>query len=257
MSVSVQSYPSDRHVDRFDFGSRMDTTKFTAVNGTLSHSDAPKSFTFRPEPTANLASNGISPPTDATDRDTSILNGKGSATPPRQHPVNRADSHDLYDNITLAKRKRSAEGVEEDESERRSSAETSSSAKMPRVFHDHDILNADSDDVGHNANGPDSYSPYGTGPGREHTPGSRSWDSNPHGRRQATSPDETELAESLQRDIARHDSTIEHSADSHQSGGYTKHEAVKSTKVSPKRTDDTGRETKKRAFTHRTKTGCM
>lgn len=226
-------------------------SKFTAVNGSASHKDTPKSFTFRPDPSAAFAQKRTPEPAERT------------PTAPNENAVERhsgQQSSAALDNNSIAKRKRTPEQQEENRSERTSSAGLASPLKIHKVLHADDQPVSVTGRRSPSAMELDGDDRYGSSQHnhatQELTCSSRSWtDTSQHGHTQGTTPDD-HLAESLRREVARHDSTAGHSSDSQQ--GYEHMDRVGGkTPKAPKRIEDTLRETKKRAFTHRTKTGCM
>ncbi|KAF2155597.1 trimeric LpxA-like protein [Myriangium duriaei CBS 260.36] len=248
MSVSVHPILPVKPINRFDFGSRMDSAaaKFTAVNGSLTGKETPKSFTFRPDPTASFATNGNAASSDSKEPPQSApQSGYGTEASSSRHTDDLPDAQGFYDNINVGKRKRSPEDSEEDEEEeRQSSMSVASPMEIQREVHGEARADVESTGPSPANNEADA--------GDSHT-----WTERPHNQSQAHSPDEAHLAESLKRDMARQEtggpqvpgaqSVVEDLVNRAKS---------KMSKTPPKRLDE-HREHKKRAFTHRTKTGCM
>ncbi|GAM82895.1 hypothetical protein ANO11243_008810 [Dothideomycetidae sp. 11243] len=145
MSVSIHPALPSNPVDRFDFGSRMDSTaaKFTAVNGSVLGKDTPKSFTFRPDPTANFAGrNSAVADHDMKDQPQSTQSGYVAESSSSRHTDETPDGQGYLDNITLAnpKRKRSPEEITTAEEERRRPMSMASPLDIQKDAHVHSVL---------------------------------------------------------------------------------------------------------------------
>lgn len=252
MSVSIHPALPSNPVDRFDFGSRMDSTaaKFTAVNGSVLGKDTPKSFTFRPDPTANFAGrNSAVADHDMKDQPQSTQSGYVAESSSSRHTDETPDGQGYLDNITLAnpKRKRSPEEITTAEEERRRPMSMASPLDIQKDAHVHSVLDVKTGE----------FSPR-TVDSRDSE--SRSWTDKSRSQARidsVDSPGDSHIAESLQRDMMRNESSHGHSPDSQSFPEHHSYTTTRPIKSPTKRLDDASRETKKRAFTHRTKTGCM
>ncbi|KAG8622761.1 hypothetical protein KVT40_009272 [Elsinoe batatas] len=223
MSISVQASPSSSF-DHFG-GRQMDQnpTKFTAVNGASHRDHQHQSFTFRPDSTATMVNGSTSqgPAAPEASRETANF---GYARNPSEMQSPTGDSQAMLDNITLGKRKRS---LEEEHPTRRPDSHQS-----PGPMRDAPIIATALTQT------PSTTSPVWVEPSQTQS--------------QPRSPDETQFAESLRRDIARygppgeqHMRTSPHDEeDVHQHATQQQLESG----ISPF--------PKKRTFAHRTKTGC-
>lgn len=122
MSVSVHPIMPAKAIESFDFRSRMDSSaaKFTAVNNPAPTKDPPKSFTFRPDPSATTIANGNSTVPGKPEEPSKQLHGSDNPEKSAwdlERPG--SDAIRLHDdtNVTLAKRKRSLDGTHEHQEE--------------------------------------------------------------------------------------------------------------------------------------------
>ncbi|KAF4551821.1 Acetyltransferase-like protein 1 [Elsinoe fawcettii] len=223
MSVSIRSSPQSS----FDhFASRpmeQNTSKFIAVNGAGHRDHQQQSFTsFRPDSSAAMVNGHASQSPGASEiaRETPNF---GYARNPSEKQALQADSQGLFDNINVGKRKRSPEV---DEPMKRPDSHHS-----PTTLPDAPIVAASLTQT------PSTTSPI--------------WTDSPQTQGQPRSPDESQIAETLKRDIARYDTAPDqHTSTSPQENGDTQDHAIAQGQ------DDMQPFPKKRAFTNRTKTGC-
>ncbi|PNS13987.1 hypothetical protein CAC42_6500 [Sphaceloma murrayae] len=229
MSVSVQSASLDRFSQQMDQA----TSRFTAVNGSLNASQAAprasppaQSFTFRPDSSAAMSGvrESRSPP-QGNDK------GRSSAyhvdhQPSKADPAH-PDSRGLYENINVAKRKRS---LDEDAMDTRSEAPQPSPPPQAQP---------DTRDTTSQAQAPRTGTP--------------SWDQ-PQLVQSTSPPSMT----SPIFDNGTPDARDPHSSAPQSAGASDSHlaESLKHEMGQPSQFDNVQRNTPKRQFTNRTKTGC-
>ncbi|KAF2223340.1 hypothetical protein BDZ85DRAFT_107801 [Elsinoe ampelina] len=224
MSVSVQASPSSSF-DHFG-GRQMDQnpSKFTAVNGASHRDHQHQSFTFRPDSTATMVngSNSHGPAAPEISRETANF---GYARNPSERHSPQGDSQAMLDNINVGKRKRSPE-------------------------EEHPMRRPDS----HQSPGPMRDAPI-IATALTQTPSTTSpvWDEPSQTQSQPRSPDETQFAETLRRDIARYGA----SGEQHLRTSLQDEEDVHQTPTQQQIESGISPFPKKRAFANRTKTGCQ